>query len=424
MIAIVSAMRCPGIIKPDRLQVDERRVVDPHPEGLVGAVADGVRRVLAARALDRGVGPTRARPEQSRQLGHDRAVGHVVEALVDDPEALLDLVHAQQVARQAVALGPGRDVELELGEDAVRVRPADIEGDAGRPQVRAGHHHPQRGRGVDRAKPAHPADEDLVLVEKGVARIDLLGRLRHPVAQAAHELVVEVAVDPADPEVVEEHPLAGQGGQHVDDLVTLDERPQDRRQPAEVERHPAEEERVAGDPVELGREDPDVLGPARDLDVHQLLEGEDRGPLVEQRADVLERVRVADRLVVVRVLAQLLDAAMEIAEHRVEVDDLFAVELQDDAEDAMGRWMLRAHVDEHLAVAERVELGFPLRPRRVRGDGLEDANVAVERDPGVVRGLVGGADGHRSRSGSVRPASGARAPSWGRCSGCACAPSA
>ena len=137
MIAIVSAMRWPGIISADRLEVDERRVVDPHPERLVRAVADGVGRVLAARALDRGVGATRPRPQQPRQLGHDRSVGHLVEALVDDPEALLDLVHPEQVAGQAVALGAGRDVELELREDAVRVRPADVERDAGRAQVRA-----------------------------------------------------------------------------------------------------------------------------------------------------------------------------------------------------------------------------------------------------------------------------------------------
>ena len=100
----------------------------------------------------------------------------------------------------------------------------------------------------------------------------------HPVAEAAHELVVEVAVDAADPEVVEQHPLAGQRGQHVDDLVALDERPQDRRQAAEVERHPAQEQGVAGDPVELAREDPDVLGAARDLDVQQLLEGHAPAP--------------------------------------------------------------------------------------------------------------------------------------------------
>ena len=94
-------------------------------------------------------------------------------------------------------------------------------------------------------------------------------------------------------------------------------------------------------------------------------------------------------LVVVGVLAQLLDAAVEVAEDRVEVDDLLAVELEDDPQHAVGRRVLRPHVDEHLAVAERVELGLALRPRRVRRDRLEDADLLVEHDPRVVGGRRG-----------------------------------
>ena len=146
---------------------------------------------------------------------------------------------------------------------------------------------------------------------------------------------------------------------------------------------------MAGDPIQLAGEDADVLGAARDLDIEQLLEGHDRRPLVEERAHVLERVRVADGLVVVRVLAQLLDAAMEIPEDRVQVDDLLAVELEHDAEHTVGRRVLRPHVDEHLAVGQGVELGLALGPRRVRRDRLEDAKVAVQRDPGIVGRLVG-----------------------------------
>ena len=210
-------------------------------------------------------------------------------------------------------------------------------------------------------------------------------RAAHPVAEAAHELVVQVAVDAADAEVVEEHPLAGQGGEHLDDLVALDERPQDRRQAAEVEREPAEEQRVARDPVELAGQHADVLGAPRDLDVEQLLVGRDRRPLAEQRRDVLERVDLADRLVVVGVLDELLDAAVEVAEDRVDVDDALAVELEDDPEHAVGRRVLRAHVEEHLAVAERVELGLALGPRRVRRDRLVEVVVVLEQDVRVVR---------------------------------------
>ena len=66
MTAIVSAMRLFFIEQPHRLEVDEARVVDPHPERLVGAVADRVGRVLSARPLDRGVGPPGSRPEETR----------------------------------------------------------------------------------------------------------------------------------------------------------------------------------------------------------------------------------------------------------------------------------------------------------------------------------------------------------------------
>ena len=127
-----------------------------------------------------------------------------------------------------------------------------------------------------------------------------------------------------------------------------------------------------------------------------------RRPLAEQRADVLERVDLADDLVVVGVLAQLLDAAVEVAEDRVEVDDLLAVELEHDPQHAVGRRVLRAHVDEHLAVAEGVELGLALGPRRVRRDRLEDAEVAVEGDARVVEAMAGR---WSSVIGSSRPSS-------------------
>ena len=164
--------------------------------------------------------------------------------------------------------------------------------------------------------------------------------------------------------------------------------PQDRGQAAQVEGHPAHEHDVAHDPVELAGEDPDVLGPPRHLDVEELLERHDRRPLHEQRAHVLERVGVADRLVVVGVLAQLLDAAVEVAEDRIEVDDPLAVDLEHDPQDAVGRGVLGTDVDEHLAVAQRVELALALRPRRVRRDRLEDPDLLVEPDPRVVLGRV------------------------------------
>src|SRR5436190_19761444 len=86
--------------------------------------------------------------------------------------------------------------------------------------------------------------------------------------------------------------------------------------------------------------------------------------------------------------------------------------------------VLRAHVDEHLAVAERVELGLALGPRWVRRHRLEDAEVAVERDPGIVARCVGDTDhrtGFRPGQPGVRRASavaGTLLGVWVRSVGC------
>ncbi len=285
-------------------------------------------------------------------------------------------------------MAAGRDVELELGVDGVRVRTPDVERHARGADVGPRGPHPEGRLAVQPADAAHAPDEDLVVVEQVDVRLVLRGRAAHPVAQAGHELVVQVAVHAADPEVVEQHPLPGDRGQHLHDLVALDEAVQDRGQAAQVQRHPALEQRVAGDPVELAGEHPDVLRPARHLDVQQLLERHHGRPLHEQRADVLERVELADDVVEVRGLAQLLDAAVEIAEHRVQVHDPLAVDLEHDAQHPVRGWVLGAHVEEHLAVAERVELRLALGPRRVRRDRLERADLVVEQHPGVVGGGV------------------------------------
>ncbi len=131
--------------------------------------------------------------------------------------------------------------------------------------------------------------------------------------------------------------------------------------------------------------------------VQELLVGHHRRPLAEERADVLEGVHVGDRVVVVRVLAELLHPAVEVAQDRVDVDDPLAVDLEHDPQHAVGRWVVRSDVDEHLAVAEGVELGLAFRPGRVGRDRLVYPELLVEHDPRVVRRGMAGDRGHRSR---------------------------
>ena len=134
MIAIVSAIRLPGMSAPTacRLKYDGSwmRSRNGWSEPSLMRVAG----VLAARALDGDERATGWNADEARDLGHDRAVGHLVQHLVDDPDALADLVDVEQVARVRIALGARRDVEVELRIDAVRMRAAHVVRHAGRAQ--------------------------------------------------------------------------------------------------------------------------------------------------------------------------------------------------------------------------------------------------------------------------------------------------
>src|SRR5688572_23065229 len=100
---------------------------------------------------------------------------------------------------------------------------------------------------------------------------------------------------------------------------------------------------------------------------------------------------------------------MEVAQDRIEIDDVLTVQLQDDPENAVRRGMLRPHVEEHLAVLERVELGLALRPRRVRRDRLENADLLVEQDARIVgRRVAGRRGGHRLARLTMAPAGAVR----------------
>jgi ribosomal protein L31E len=80
---------------------------------------------------------------------------------------------------------------------------------------------------------------------------------------------------------------------------------------------------------------------------------------------------------------------MEITEYRVNVHDLLARKLEYEAKDAVSGRMVRAEVEEHLAVAQGVKLALALRPGRVWRDGLEEPpNLAVEHDAWIVLGAM------------------------------------
>ena len=97
----------------------------------------------------------------------------------------------------------------------------------------------------------------------------------------------------------------------------------------------------------------DELAAARHRDAEQLLDRQREGVLLVHRRDVVEPVEIGDRLQVGLVLDQLLGAAVEQADMRIDALDDLAVELQHEAQHAVRRRMLRPEVD-----GEGADVGF------------------------------------------------------------------
>ena len=74
----------------------------------------------------------------------------------------------------------------------------------------------------------------------------------------------------------------------------------------------------------------------RQLPAHQLLHRERIRDVVRDRREIVESVRVGDKLVVLHVLGDLFIPAMQVADVRRSLRDNLPIQFQNDAQDAVG----------------------------------------------------------------------------------------
>ena len=92
----------------------------------------------------------------------------------------------------------------------------------------------------------------------------------------------------------------------------------------------------------------------RDLEAEQLFDGQAVTEIVGERIEVVDAVGERNHLLVELGLAGLLDAGMQVADLGTDADDDFAVDLDDQAQHAMRGGVLRAHVQNHAALARAI----------------------------------------------------------------------
>ena len=307
------------------------------------------------------------------------------------------LRHPHPVAVVVVADRADRDLEVHLRVGEVVEGLAQVPGLAGGAQQRPGHAQLQQPLAGDDRRPLWSAARKTSLRSSSASywptRIGISSAKRAALRLEAERDVLDHA---ADLEVAGVHPLPGRHLEEVEDLVALAEAVPEHRDRAEVERGGAEPDEVGVDPVELEEDRPQVLGAGRDLEVDQALDRAAVGLHLEEVGDVVHPLDEGDDLPVALVLAGLFDPGVDVADHRPQLAHHLAFEVDDEAQDAVGRRVVRPDVDGHdLAVALDSTCSV-IAPLRV-GEGdrlaadrevapLRPADVVVgQQDPGQVR---------------------------------------
>ena len=111
---------------------------------------------------------------------------------------------------------------------------------------------------------------------------------------------------------------------------------------------------------QLGENRADVLAARRQLDAQEFLDRMVPGDFVGHRRNVVHAIDDGDVLVVVQVFAELLEAAMEVADVRDRLDDGFAVESQDQAQRRVRGRVLRPEVQGPEVILVRRRAGLPV----------------------------------------------------------------
>jgi len=183
------------------------RCPDVNAVRALTSIADHIHAHLSLRSLDRRVGVTRG---HSVSLGEQQEVvdqglhvllhgstgrrgdlvvldlqrtrGHLVEALVDDPERLTELLQAAQVSVIAVAVDTDGNIELDLVVRIIWGALPHIPGDTRAPKHDAGEGEVQGLSSRDNANALKPVDPDTVIGKH-------LFRFVNPVAELSSPLI-------------------------------------------------------------------------------------------------------------------------------------------------------------------------------------------------------------------------------------------
>mmetsp|Transcript_4758 Transcript_4758/g.11747 ORF Transcript_4758/g.11747 Transcript_4758/m.11747 type:complete len:443 (+) Transcript_4758:85-1413(+) len=355
----------------------------------------GVQLEVVDQALHRVLHLRARRRRHLAVVRLDHPLGHLVQALHDDSDALPHLLHADEVAVVAVSVRSHRNVKLHAVVHVVRLHLANVPRNPAAAQHGAGE---AVRHGVARAHLANlhePLLPDSIAVEHLLELVDARRKLLREQVDIFAESQRQVLRHASWSHVRGVHARTADSLVELHHLLALLERPEHGRERADVERVRRESEQVVEAPRDFGEQHANVLRAQGHLDAEQLFAREGVPLLLHHHRDVVESVEVRKCLHVRLVLAQFFRSSVQEPDVRVRAFDHLSVHFQDEAEHTVRRRVLRPKV-------EREVLDFAFRERVCRFFGVRAPTP--KRGPKewlVWKNIVGGR--HCSRSSSKCP---------------------
>ena len=162
-------------------------------------------------------------------------------------------------------------------------------------------------------------------------------------------------------------PLSGDVVDDVVDVLAFVEPVEETGECTEVQRGGADAQQVVLDPTEFGQNGANDLAAGREIDIEELLGRMVPGDVVDDRADVVHPADRADVLVVVVMLTELLESAVEVPDVGRGSNHPFAIELEHDPDGRVGGGVLGSEVQDppitsrgpRLQVIESIDVDIP-----------------------------------------------------------------
>ena len=284
----------------------------------------------------------------------------------------------------AIAVQADGNVKVEAVIDRIGLGLADIILDAAAAQAGAGK---AVGNGILGGNNAHilePGKENFVKGQDFVAFRHILPQQRQQVPDQLLKVVRQFLFDAADAEVVVHHPRPGHRLKERLNPFPAAEGKHRRSHSPGVQADGTHIKQVAGDAVQLAEDNPDILGPFRHGQAHQLFHRHAIGQLVVEVSHIVQAVKKGDDLVVLLPLAQLFGTPVQVADMGFHGDDFLPVHPQHHPKDAVGRGMLRPHIQQHLH-----RLGISRPGSRQVGLGCDHRFFQILRVSGRIGRVTG-----------------------------------